>query len=1036
MLLLKFVALTLLFFLAIRRRNDVFKTVTENEHHIGNPCLIVPHSWCYLAFSQNQNRFAPISFAQTGSLFQLNTLLLLAGDISINPGPINFGFCNCGSMRNKGPKIEVLVSSNSFDVFGLTETHIRPIDTESFLKSLTPNGYKLFHVDRIGKLCGGVGFLVKDSFDCAVVSSPSFGSFESMVVSVKSGSKCVNFVSVYRPPDLSPSEFRDDFMSFYSFLATKSAPVVISGDFNFHWDVDSDSENLQFRALLDSCNLTQHVDFPTHVFGHTMDFIITQSDFCGISGIRNAGCISDHFSVACVFDLLSPNRCRKKVISFRQYHKIDEDWLMEDLRESDFVKTPSNTATKLFEQYNSSLVTILNKHAPEKTKTLEKPAPLWISDEYRKAKALRRQYERVWRKNKTPLTRSRLRKQVNHSNNVLNKAKATYYTDIITNSSGDSKKLWKNMNNILHKKGDTVLPEDTDEKSLADKFSAFFIDKITRIRNTFTAKSSRDVKPKSKPALFSKFHQVSESDVRKFIMSSPTKSCVLDPWPTFLVKECVDVLLPSITKLVNLSLVEGLFPSGFKQAVVTPLLKKASLAKDEFKNYRPVSGLCFMSKLVERVVASQAKDHLDKHNLGNKFQSAYKSGHSTETALLCIKNDVHLSLSQGMPTALVLLDLSAAFDTIDHKGLFECLSSWFGFTDTVLKWFVSYLTSRQQSVKVGSVLSNPSELKFGVPQGSVLGPILFSLYTIPLSKVISVYKDIKFHFYADDTQLYFHLTPKSSQAAFSQLQQCLCDVQDWMNSNKLKLNPDKTEFILFGSKQQRDKLSSCFPVDILGSLLCPASKVRNLGVVFDSGFTFSSHVASVCQKCFVGLRDFRRIRRYLSKDAAITLANALISSKLDYCNSLFRSLSSKDLHKLQCIQNSVARIVYNKPRFSHITPVLKDLHWLPIKYRSIFKTLCIVHKFLQSGLPKYFSPYLNFYTSSVNTRRSNPSKRYLRTHPFSSCTLTSKVQFNHSFAYDAPDLWNSLPDEVRLQSSYLSFRNKLKSHLFTQAYPP
>ena len=172
----------------------------------------------------------------------------------------------------------------------------------------------------------------------------------------------------------------------------------------------------------------------------------------------------------------------------------------------------------------------------------------------------------------------------------------------------------------------------------------------------------------------------------------------------------------------------------------------------------------------------QVKSHLDENNLGNDFQAAYKSGHSTETALLCIKNDIHIALSKGMPTALVLLDLSAAFDPINHSILLECVSSWFGFADTVVSWFGSYLSGRNQSVKVGNVLSDPSDLEFGVPQGSVLGPILFSLYTTQFSKVISAYKNIKFHFYADDTQVYIHLSQKNSHTAFSQLQRCLLDI--------------------------------------------------------------------------------------------------------------------------------------------------------------------------------------------------------------------------------------------------------------------
>ena len=224
-----------------------------------------------------------------------------------------------------------------------------------------------------------------------------------------------------------------------------------------------------------------------------------------------------------------------------------------------------------------------------------------------------------------------------------------------------------------------------------------------------------------------------------------------------------------------------------------------------------------------------------------------------------------------------------------------------------------------------------------------------------------------------------------------------------MGSSKLKLNPDKTEFILLGSASQRKKLSSCFPVDILGNNLCPADKVRNLGVFFDSSFTMSSHVASICRQCFVSLHDFRRIRSHLSKKTAITVANALVSSKLDYCNSLFRSLKVDDIHKLQCIQNSLARIVSNPPRSNkifHITPVRKDLHWLPIRYRIIFKTLTLIHKFIHTGLPYYFSPHISFYSSSVNTRRSDPDKLFLHKPPLTKAKSVSHIK--KSFFHEGP----------------------------------
>ena len=412
-------------------------------------------------------------------------------------------------------------------------------------------------------------------------------------------------------------------------------------------------------------------------------------------------------------------------------------------------------------------------------------------------------------------------------------------------------------------------------------FASFFSNKISKIRDTFASSGSFTDAPDSVPPAFNAFMPVTEEEVYKCISESPTKSCSLDPIPTFLLKDCLDIL-SSITKLVNYSLIEGSFPNSFKKAVVTPLIKKASLPRDDLKNYRPLSGLCFLSKLVERVVARQLMPHINNNKLDNPHQSAYKPGHSTETALLSIKNEVHLSLARGEPTALVLLDLSAAFDTIDHNILLGYLKSWFGLGGTALRWFASYLRNRCQAIKIGSTLSELSNLIYGVPQGSVLGPLLFSLYTTPLSKIIRLHPHIKFHFYADDTQLYIHLSHKNASSVLTKLNACLCDVQEWMSLSKLKLNPEKTEFIVFGSKAQRQKISSHFPVSILGSLLHPVDSVRNLGVWFDADFSFSEHIKRTCKACILQMRDLRRIRKYLTSEVAVLAANALVSSHLDY----------------------------------------------------------------------------------------------------------------------------------------------------------
>ena len=493
------------------------------------------------------------------------------------------------------------------------------------------------------------------------------------------------------------------------------------------------------------------------------------------------------------------------MVTYRRYHKIDLDSLCKDLGNCTFVRCPGDTVSVLCEQYLGDLSRLLDKHAPLVTRTSTKQATGWLSDSYRLAK--NRQLERIWHKDKCAYNRSRLRKQIAWCNSLVNKDKASYFRNLVRENANDSKKLWQALRSALHSGPEAVLPSHESKKGLVDRFVTFFSNKIAKIRNSFSSSDSFPLPPPPDVPNFSCFKQFSQDEIRKIIMKSPSKSCLLDPWPTFLVKECIDILLPSITRLVNCSLSEGVVPDEFKKAIVTPLIKKSSLPPNDLKNYRPVSGLGFILKLVERV---ELNDHVSVNGLENVRQSAYKLGHSTESVLLSIKNDVHLAFAKGEATAIVLLDQSAAFDTIDHDTLLDSLSSWFGVSGVVLDWFKSYLSDRVQCIKIGSILSDAKKLLYGVPQGSVLGPILFSLYTTPLSKVIQNHPGISFQFYADDTQLYVHLTHKNASSALDKLSRCFENVKRWLSTNKLKLNPDKTEFIVFGFKSQREKLNHSF----------------------------------------------------------------------------------------------------------------------------------------------------------------------------------------------------------------------------------
>ena len=305
---------------------------------------------------------------------------------------------------------------------------------------------------------------------------------------------------------------------------------------------------------------------------------------------------------------------------------------------------------------------------------------------------------------------------------------------------------------------------------------------------------------------------------------------------------------------------------------------------------------------------------------------------------------------------MTLPDLSAAFDTIDHIILLRRLGNWFGVSGKALDWFESYLTGRSQRIKLGNCLSSRSDLSFGVPRGSVLGPLLFTLYTTPLSSLVSGHA-IPHHLYADDSQLYVSFSSGDSAAALNGLQSCSASVQSWMSTNKLKLNPDKTEFLLIGNEQQWSKYISMFPMEFLGVETYPAKSARNLGVIFDKDFNFRSHTSAICSSCIYHIRDLRRIRRHLDLESAKLLANALVSSPLDYCNSLLSGIAETDLTKLQRGFNRLAGVVTKSPSFTRSDPLLHSLHWLPVKYRVHFKICLLTYKALHEEQPVFnFAP--------------------------------------------------------------------------------
>ena len=303
-----------------------------------------------------------------------------------------------------------------------------------------------------------------------------------------------------------------------------------------------------------------------------------------------------------------------------------------------------------------------------------------------------------------------------------------------------------------------------------------------------------------------------------------------------------------------------------------------------------------------------------------------------------------------------------------------------------------------------------------------MGPLLFTLYTSPLSQVISKF-NVTHHLYADDTQIYLAVDSRNLDSSIEELTECLKSVQEWMVGVKLKLNPEKNKFIIIGQKAIRESLAPNFPVPLLQNNISPSVEVKNLGVILDSDNSFDNHVAKICQACYY-LHDLRQIRKFLSDEIAIPLANAMVSSCLDYCNSLLYGVSKSNIAKLQRVQNALCRIIFRVDKMSHVTPFLKKLHWLPIQHRILFKYNLLVFKAINLSQPPYLSALMRSSSLTHGNRLSVSSTR------------TKKHIGRRGFAVAAPAEWNKLPQTVRSEQTIDCFRSQLKTHLFRLAYPP
>ena len=868
----------------------------------------------------------------------------------------------------------------------------------------------------------------------------TYETFEMMSVNLAT-KKPINFTLIYRPPPspkngFTTAKFLEELEELLSKLVTRIPhDLCLLGDFNLHVECRRDPNVMKLFSITESMGLMQHVCEPTHTSGHMLDLIFTRTDAsrCNLTVMetKDTG-LSDHFAILCKVDQQLIDLCKQTKLS-RSIRRVNHEMYANDLRhELNHLEDGDGVGLEtLTNAFTTSCQSVTDAHAPIRTITMKGDAlKPWYNDAIHDARKERRKLERKFNKTRLEVHREALREQERRVVRMIKQNKIAYYCDRFTQAS--QKESWELINSLLNNENAIPMPKGYSKEELPQTFCDFFTDKVQKIREELDSQQPEDNLSEDIPQVstnISAFEPVDAEEVKAVIMRCSTKTCSLDVIPTALLKipailqSCVHI----ITRIFNESLSSGNVPNYMKRAVIRPSLKKSNLDVNCLSNYRPVSNIPFLGKVLEKIVSKQLVAHLQRHGIGDPLQSAYKQGASTETAMMHIKEEIDRILDNGDAVLMVLLDLSAAFDTIDHDMLLDRLRRHVGLDGAALRWVASYMSGRTQCVSIDGSFSQAADLTIGVPQGSVLGPLLFLVYILPLRHVIEGH-GIKRHGYADDTQLFSKMTwrnPVACDEEILRMEKCLSDVRKWMIGNKLKMNASKTEVIIFhNGRFERD-----IRIRIGEELIEPKAKVRNLGCHLDTQFKMDAHINNATSVGYYQLRRIAKVRPHLSDRACANVIQSQIVSRLDYHNGMLLGLPASHTRKLQLLQNNAARLLTRTKMREHITPVLARLHWLPVEARVQFKTLCHIHRAIHSPhAPPYMQNMISLYHPRRDLR-SNDSNFVL------DIPRVNNAYGRRSLTHTGATLWNGLPDELRCTVSFMTFKKNLKTVLFRKFYP-
>ena len=929
---------------------------------------------------------------------------------------------NTQSMVSTFDEFMLFVNKYDFDVITLTETWLK--DNPFLLEYVNIDGYTMYFHNRDNKRGGGVGIYIKENIkhklrkDIVNVDP----ALEHLWIEIDGKNKHSKLLlCVAYQPNFTHQEKAEWLENFDRIIGTATlgwtGNVVITGDFNI--DLMSNSQiKDSYLEMLRSFDLVQHVNSPSRKGTSLIDHITTNSSckvkFCEVLPTPE---ISDHDAVfACI---------NTRVARFEPRFKI-----IRDMKNFDLPAYIADTATIPFNlvyatdctgdglnTLNHLLFSCIERHTPLKRIKVTRPQAPWMKDltisnlqqrfHEKRTLAHQTQIDSDWKEFRD--ARNALKREIKHT-------KKSFYRRLL--ASKKPKEVWKLIHRFLHPKKSVISIQPSE-------LNAHYLSTAPRILGSKPT-SVADIELLLRDSATEvdqefEFQPVTYNQVLKEIKSLRSDcSAGYDNLPVSLVKPIADHLASPLTHIINTGIAENTFHQQWKIGKVTPIPKtEQSITPDQF---RPVTVLPILSKIFERLMARQIINYIEQNQIYKQTMSGFRKRHSTETILMKIRNDITGAMNKGEVTLAAFLDYSKAFDTVDYKILLTKLRR-IGFSNKAAMLMLSYLSDRRQFVEIDDKKSDFGTVLFGVPQGSILGPVLFNLYTVDLQDNVDGGNTNQ---YADDTTNYEHCKPVNIPATIINMTLSLDQLKQWSTSNNLAFNNKKTKIMLFSTSRMgklHDLMNpnhATFHIHHMDQRIERITVYKLLGIQFDQNLNWETHIEKICQSVYSKLYVLRYLRRTASFRLRKQLAETLLISKIHYCCSLFWNLPQTQLKKLDKLLCRIASFVTLK--YSTIEDVIQ-LGWLPFQQQIHFELLKLAHRSIyQNDFPSYLK---GFKLRVVGRETRNVEE------------IVSKYETNVSeklFIGKASRLLNDLPKAIREEPDHKKFRCSLKKYLLDLSF--